>query len=90
MTITFTIPQIIILILCIVLSYILGRHRGYRNALANVLFTYYSLKDSEALKKKTANAKPASWLTDGLTKEEIEQAMAEGNKRSQDKAESEE
>lgn len=47
------------------------------------------MKDSEALRKKIANAKPTSWLTDGLTKEEVEQAIAEGNKRSKEKRESE-
>ena len=39
------------------------------------------MTDSEALKKKITNAKPTSWLTDGLTKEEIEEALAEGEKR---------
>ncbi len=34
------------------------------------------------VKKKIANAKPTSWLTDGLTKEEIEEALAEGKERS--------
>ena len=35
-----------------------------------------------ALKKKIADAKPSSWLSDGLTKEEIEQALREGEIRS--------
>lgn len=39
-----------------------------------------AMTDSEALKKKIANAKPTSWLTDGLTKEEIEEALVEGRR----------
>jgi hypothetical protein len=38
--------------------------------------------ESKNIKKKIANAKPSTWLTEGLTKEEIEEALAEGDKMS--------